>query len=1222
VLVSKFIGGVLPFLTIRVLGSLEIRLQNGDCPVFESVKERALLAYLAVEAGRYHSRETLAGLLWPDRPHASSLANLRHTLAQLRTVLGERNKEQADDLPPLFEISAGTIDLNPAAGLWLDLDEFQERLEAARRYEQDLPSRILELSSAVGLYRGRFMESFSLKGCPEFDYWMLLRRENASLLFLKALRSLALTQEAVDDWAAALSSWRHLLKHEPWDEGAHRKVMALLAAHDQRCAALAQFVHCRQVLRDELGVEPEEATRNLYEQIRQGSYALLSKKTPLWSTARRKTRPAVNPSQAAPNPFVGRRPQLAVLDRALELALGGRGQVMLIVGEAGSGKSRLAQEFTFRALDQHKDLLAACGHCNSITGLEDPYLPFREIVRMLAGLEDCHPPHEMHPEHNRRLEEAFPGVLHSLLGPGADLAGSFIPFEDLEQRLETFGPGIKGWQTEYKPVLDRLSAGLQAGSESKAMHQPNPIDAATRMFADLSRPRPLILLVDDLQWADLGTIGLLHHLIKRLSGSRILLVAAYRQQDLALGRRLLEGGWERHPLLPVLLEIQRELGDVKVDLDQSEGREFVNELVDSQPNYLGKEFRETLFHHTEGNPLFTLELLRAMQSRGDIRQDHSGSWVEGEGLDWETLPARVEAVIAERLGRLLPLEKSLLLVACTEGETFSAEVTADVLGLKPSQVIRLLSGSLGRDHQIVKGLPVGWVHPGKGAAPVLLSRYRFSHHLFHKYLYKDLDPVERSCYHAEVAASLERLYAAAAVEIALPLAWHFEQAGSYIKASEYLLVAGRQAVHLSGLLQAKTLFDRCLGLVRQLPNSSERTHLEIQAQLARNASLFAEEGWGGPQAAKAVTRAIELLEQCAEDSSDLEVFLALIFQANHFTAQNQMPEALAHVDLLLQKVSHSTDPVYQILAYHIAGQVYLFAGQPVQAAEYLQKGLSIYRPEDHPFLTGVTGIDIQQACLTWYSITQWLLGHPGCAAHTSRQAIDLALERSASFSPILTIATAGAFLSVLQKDSEQAGDFGSRCLQLAEQSSHSMGRILGEIVLGWAEVKAGKFESGLARLQKGVEQWQQTGAMNSLPLSMMLLADALSSTGQHEAGLEIVSQVEALIEQSGRRSFESFLYCLHGEILLRQRSLKEPGSMGSQAAAAYFERAMQVARGQQARSLELRAATHLARWLGDQGRSAEGCRLLEPLLRQFDEGVDPPYLREARILLGELTRAG
>jgi tetratricopeptide (TPR) repeat protein len=1063
------------------------------------------------------------------------------------------------------------------------------------------------------------MEGFSLKACPEFDYWMLLRRENASLLFLKALRSLALTQEAVGDWETALSSWRHLLKHEPWDEGAHRKVMALLAAHDQRCGALAQFAHCQQVLMDELGVEPEEATLNLYEQIRLGSYAVLSQKTWVWSTARRKTRPAVHLSKAAPNPFVGRRSQLAVLDRALEMAMGGRGQVVLIVGEAGSGKSRLAQEFTFRALDQHKDLLAACGHCIAIPGLEDPYLPFREIVRMLAGSAECHPPHEMHPDHNRRLAEAFPGVLHALVGSGADLVGSFIPIEDLEQRLETFGPGKKGWQTEYKLVLDRLSAGLAGGSEYKGMHQPNPADATTRMLVDLSRRRPLILLVDDLQWADLGSIGLLHHLSKRLSGSRILLVAAYRQQDLALGRRLLGGGWDRHPLEPVLLEIQRELGEVRVDLDQSEGMDFVNELVDSQPNNLGKEFRETLFHHTEGNPLFTLELLRAMQSRGDIRQDHSGSWVEGEGLDWDTLPARVEAVIAERLGRLLPLEKSLLLVACIEGEIFYAEVIADVLGLEPSQVIRLLSGSLSRDHQIVKGLPIGWVNPGKGAAPRRLSRYHFSHHLFQKYLYNHLDPVERSCYHAAVAAFLEKFYAAAAVEIALPLAWHFEQAGSYIKAAEYLLLAGRQAVHLSALLQAKALFDRCLGLVRQLPQSRERIHLEIQTQLALNASLFEEEGWGGSQAAQAITRAIKLLEQCAADSSDSEVFLALYFQADQFTAQNQMREALVHVDQLLQKISPSTDQVYQILAYYIAGQVYLFAGQPVQAAGYLQKALAIYRPEDQPFLTGVTGIDIQQASLAWYSISQWLLGHPGRAAHTSQQAIDLALERSASFSPILTIATAGAFLSVLQKDSEQARDFGSQCLHLAEQGSNGMGRILGEIVLGWAEVKAGNFENGLARLQKSVEQWQQTGAMNSLPLSMMLLADAFSSAGRHEAGLEIVSKVEALIEQSGRRCFESFLYCLQGEILVRQWGFEEPDSLRSQAAAACFERAIQVSRGQKARSLELRAATHLARLLGDQGRSAEGCLLLKPILRQFDEGVDPPYLREARILLNELA---
>ena len=167
------------------------------------------------------------------------------------------------------------------------------------------------------------------------------------------------------------------------------------------------------------------------------------------------------------------------------------------------------------------------------------------------------------------------------------------------------------------------------------------------MLQALSRKHPLLLIVDDLQWADDGSINLLFHLGRLLVGHRILLVGAYRLGDVAMGR-----GGERHPLEPIVNELQRQYGDVQVDLAKVEGRRFVDAFIETEPNQLGMEFHQALFRHTSGHPLFVVELLRGLQERGDLIKDERGQWIVGKALDWKILPPRVEAVIAESIGRL------------------------------------------------------------------------------------------------------------------------------------------------------------------------------------------------------------------------------------------------------------------------------------------------------------------------------------------------------------------------------------------------------------------------------------------------------------------------------------------------------------------------------------------------------------------------------------------
>jgi predicted ATPase len=192
---------------------------------------------------------------------------------------------------------------------------------------------------------------------------------------------------------------------------------------------------------------------------------------------------------------------------------------------------------------------------------------------------------------------------------------------------------------------------------------------------------------------------------------------------------------------PVINELRRTYGDVWTDLDPAMGRHFVDALLDTQPNRLRDDFRAALAHQTEGHPLFTIELLRAMRERGDLVLDVEGRWVEGPALDWETLPARVEAVIEERVGRLEAGLRDILAIASVEGETFTAQVVARVQGLGERPLLGALSQELERRHHLVQS---------RGEIQVdhrFLSRFRFSHTLFQQYLYNTFSPGERRLLH-------------------------------------------------------------------------------------------------------------------------------------------------------------------------------------------------------------------------------------------------------------------------------------------------------------------------------------------------------------------------------------------------------------------------------------------------------------------------------------------
>jgi tetratricopeptide (TPR) repeat protein len=320
--------------------------------------------------------------------------------------------------------------------------------------------------------------------------------------------------------------------------------------------------------------------------------------------------------------------------------------------------------------------------------------------------------------------------------------------------------------------------------------------------------------LDDLQWADSGSLNLLFYLARELADSRILLLGTYRPDDVALGR---DG--ERHPFESILNELKRYHGDIVLDLshtDSNEGRAFTNELIDSEPNHLNAAFREQIFMHTDGHPLFTVELLRNLQERGNLVKDKDGCWIQGVVLDWETLPPRVEGVIGERIGRLPEGLRETLNVSSVMGNEFIAQVIARVQKVGELELAKDLSRELEKRYLLV--FEQGEIKTGKQ----FLSVYRFSHGLTQQYLYDELSAGERRMLHGEIAETLEALSADHNEQFALQLARHFEQAGNAAKAIHYWTLAGDSAYQVYAQNEAVAAYTHALELGKEATLDAEQ----------------------------------------------------------------------------------------------------------------------------------------------------------------------------------------------------------------------------------------------------------------------------------------------------------------------------------------------------------------------------------------------------------------
>ncbi|MFN2235286.1 MAG: ATP-binding protein [Anaerolineales bacterium] len=804
-------------------------------------------------------------------------------------------------------------------------------------------------------------------------------------------------------------------------------------------------------------------------------------------------------------PFVARQRELARLARFLDEVLEGTGKVVFVGGGAGRGKSTLITEFSRRAIEKYPNMLTAFGSCHAYSGVGDPYLPFRELMGMLTGdLESHWSAGTISTEHARSAWHAVPLAAEALMEHGPHLPGIFVDPKKLVSRALSASEMDASWIQGLQETLDRQP------DRSDGLDQSFLFEQYTNVLRHIASQRPLLLVLDDMQWADTASLGLLFHLGRRLAGRPILVICAYRPEEVALGRSSFQFSseqTERHPLTKVLSEFKRYFGDVVMDLgqvDSAENRAFVDEFLDQEPNHLGERFRKALITHTAGHPLFTIELLRAMQARGDLVQEN-GCWVAQTSLDWNTLPARIEGVIDERLSHLPVEYYELLTVASVEGVVFTPQVLARVQDISDHQLMRQLSRELEHRHRLVEE------QEGVFVGDSWLGRYRFSNAMFQQYIYNNTSEGERRILHRTIGEILEELYEGYEEEFAVQLVRHF--VSDRKREQHYAKLAGQQAARQFANYEALEYLSRALALTAE-DEFQERYELLMAREAVYN--LLGER-----DLQKADLEALRSLAGIWEQQGKGPGWAELETRWALYTSHTDHHEAAKFAEKSVFLAKSEDKPNVAVKAYLIWSATSRIQGDYHAAAQQVEEGLKTAREigdrRGEGLLLNVLGlITLEQRDLI-------------AARYIFEQALAIARQVGERQNEAQLLNNLGNTAGE-EGDYSAAQSYYEKALQIAREIGNRRGECLVLGNLGWVAWQQGDVERGESYFAQERMIAQEIGDRDleiyiAINLSILTLAQS-----DFETALEYARQGLDLANETGDRSGKAWALTYLGHI--------------------------------------------------------------------------------------------
>jgi predicted ATPase/class 3 adenylate cyclase len=840
-------------------------------------------------------------------------------------------------------------------------------------------------------------------------------------------------------------------------------------------------------------------------------------------------------------PFlVGREEESGLLRRRWEQSKAGLGQVVLVSGEAGIGKSALVE--ALRAQVRAEGLPRIAMRCSPYHTTSALYPVITHLERLLQLAPDDPPA--------TRLAKLEDGLRPSGLSL-AEVVPLFAGLLAVPLPAERYAPLTLTPQQQKQQTLDALVAWLAAEAERQ----------------------PVLVAWEDLHWADPTTLEVLGLVIEQAPTVPMLHVLTARPK--------FSPPWPpRSHLTPLVLN-RLERPQVEALIAQRAG---------------GKRLPAEVVQHivakTDGVPLYVEELTKMLLTSALLREEADRYVLTGP-LRTVAIPDTLQDALMARLDQL-NTAKEVAQLGAVLGREFPYELLA---AIAPQDGDTLQAG--------LAQLVAAELLYQRGRPP--RARYLFKHALIQDAAYVSLLKSTRQQVHRQVAQVLEARFPALVEMQPELVAQHYTAAGCHEQAVVYWQQAGEHASDRSATSEAISHFTTGIELLTTLPETPERTQQALALHIALGAALQMAKGFAAPEVERAYTRARELCQQVGETPEIVPVLYGLW---RFYLGRAQFHTVREIGETLLRLAQRANIPTHAVVAHLALGITSFCLGMLPAARQHLEEGIARYTPDQHHAPLFRIGHDPGVNCRGWTAMTLWLLGYPEQALARLHDALTLAHTLSHPFSLAYAQCWA-ALVNQLRRDAPAVHAQAEATVTLSTEQGFTLWAAWGTSLRGWALARQGQGEEGRAQVRQGIAAVRATGTALLMPYFCTVLADVSAHLGHTEDGLQALAEAHTLMEQQEDRWWEAEVCRLRGVLLLRQTGTPE--------AETWLQRALDVARRQEAKSLELRAAMSLARLWQQQGKCAEAHALLAPVYHWFTEGFDTTDLQEAKALLEALA---
>jgi class 3 adenylate cyclase/predicted ATPase len=838
--------------------------------------------------------------------------------------------------------------------------------------------------------------------------------------------------------------------------------------------------------------------------------------------------------------FVGRDQEIALLVDRWQQVNQGEGQVVLLAGEAGIGKSRIVENFR-----------------QIISG------PSQLIVRY-----QCSPYH---------VDSALYPVITELEHK-AKIASNDAPsvrLGKIEGMLQAEGLNLD----ETLPVLAGLLS-IATGDR----YPPSDVDpqrrkertlsALVQRTINLGAKNSVLMTVEDVHWADPTTLQFLSRLIQQLEESRILLIMTYRPEFTA--------PWTGHAHVTALL-LNR--------LGRRHCRAMVKAIANRKS--LPAAVTDQIIAKTDGVPLFVEELTKTLLESG-LLQEESDGWVLSGPLQEFAIPATLHDSLLARLERL-PSVKEVAQLGAAIGREFPYNLLAAVSPMAESDLKWALDRLVSAELIFVRGTPPA-------------ASYVFKHALVQDTAYETMLKSKRQQLHGHIAKALEDRFSEIANTQPEILAHHYTEAALPKIAVTWWSKAADLAIRRSADTEAVRHFSRAIELLQREPESRERDESELALRIKLSGPLIATRGYVTPELAENYAKAWQLCSRLDEKKS---AFPVMYGQWVIPYVRGDMAAALENSKRFLNRAEQQGDTGLLLMGHRIYGSSLVWRGDARQGSEHLRQALSLYNGTEHDKLAYIFSQHPRTAALAHLCLGLQHLGFIDQAMDAGWQAISDA-KRIGHFNSIAYSLCFVSLLIMLRRDVSTLKTTAGELMQLAKQYRATYWALWAKPMLGWIAAQEGNIDTGIRQMHESAEALQKQNANLWVPQTLLLEAEILGNAKQYQHAHKLLDAAQALIEPLDQRFYEAELHRVRGAVLMAEKP-NSPDGIKS------LDCAIDVARRQNSRFLELRACVSKARVWRDRGLRDDAHKIVAPVYSWFTEGLDTVDLTEARAFLETLA---